>query len=83
MPHKYLERLKTLMPPLPNPPNRDVDWELAEDVYGLPFPSDFKEFVATYGNLRWCDLFAPIYPITSSRKTCVKSRELVLDYLKH
>lgn len=77
----HLERLKELMPPLEPAPDSVVDWNVARDVFGLSFPADFTEFVATYGNVIWCDLFRPIYPITKTLSDCQKSKDHVLEIL--
>lgn len=81
MSHQPLEELKTLMPPLEPPPENEVDWTMAEAVFGIRFPTDFKQFVLTYGNVIWCDLFRAIYPETDTREKCEKSRDDVLETL--
>jgi len=83
MASQHLERLKTFMPPLNPPPENEVNWKMAEEVFGLSFPLDFKQFVFTYGNVIWCDLFRAIYPETSSREACEKSREDLIETLTH
>lgn len=76
---QHLEELKVLMPPLVPPPENKVDWSVAEEVFGIRFPNDFKQFILTYGNVIWCDLFRAIYPETDSREKCDASRSEVLD----
>jgi hypothetical protein len=78
---RHLDRIKQRLPPLDPPPESHVDWTMAEGVYGLAFPTDFKQFIATYGNVEWCDLFRPVYPRTESRKACEQSRASVLQTL--
>lgn len=78
---KHVNRLKQLMPPLEPPPDNQVDWEVAEDVFGRSFPIDFKEFVRAYGNVIWCDLFRAIYPGSETRDACQKSRDYVENLL--
>jgi len=80
---RHLDKLKKLMPPLDPPPENSVDWAMAEQVFGLSFPNDFKQFVYTYGNVIWCDLFRTIYPETDTREACLKSREYTLELLSH
>lgn len=69
------------MLPLSPPPDNTVDWALAEEVYRLSFPNDFKQFIGVYGNIIWCDLFRAIYPETQSRDMCEKSKEYVHEIL--
>ncbi|MCA9046191.1 MAG: hypothetical protein KDA69_17820 [Planctomycetaceae bacterium] len=75
----HLAKLKKLMPPLDPPPENLVDWALAEEVFSLQFPTDFKQLVATYGNVIWCDLFRPIYPETDTLARCEASKNDVLE----
>ena len=44
------------------------DWSRPEirSLFELAFPEDYKQFIHTYGNVIWCDLFRPVYPDTSS-----------------
>jgi hypothetical protein len=77
----YIEKLKKAMPPLDPPPDNVVDWAMVRDVYGLDFPNDFKDFITTYGNVIWCDLFRAIYPETGTRQECEASRTDVLETL--
>jgi hypothetical protein len=81
MSSQHLEKLKQLMPPVNPPPENNVDWAMAEDVFGLRYPQDFKDFIHSYGNVIWCDLFRPIYPETSTRKQCEASRGEALETL--
>jgi len=76
-----LDRLVKLMPPLSPRPGNVVDWKLAEDVFGVTFPTDYKQFIDLYGNVIWCDAFRPFYPNTSSRAECENSKQHYLDVL--
>jgi hypothetical protein len=79
----HLERLKRLMPPIDPPPESDVNWPMAEEIFGTRFPTDFKNLIATYGNVIWCDLFRFIYPETSDEPACRRSREDVIETLSY
>ena len=80
---QHLARLKKLMPPLDSPPESVVEWSLAETGFGITFPEDYKEFVRTYGNVIWCDLFRPIYPATSTQQACEESKAYCLKVLSY
>ena len=69
------------MPPLVPARDNDVDWNMAEEVFGVRFPTDFKELVHTYGSVYWCDLFGLFYPDTSTREKCEESRRYVQQTL--
>ena len=71
----HVEKLKGLVPPLVPPPENAIDWEMAEQEYGLPFPEDFKRFVSVYGNVMWCDVFRPIYPKTALSQNGIGSAD--------
>jgi hypothetical protein len=78
-----LDRLVKLMPPLSPRPGGDVDWGLAEDVFNITFPADYKQFINTYGNVIWCDVFRPFFPNTTTRKDCEESRQQYIDVLSN
>ena len=81
MAHLHVEKLRKLVPPLEPPPENDVDWKIAEQIFGIDFPEDFKHFVKVYGNVMWCDMFRPIYPKTESIESCEQSKQYVLRTL--
>lgn len=45
-----LEELLNFIPPPADPVDTDGDWTLAEQEFGLTFPTDYKQFVETYGS---------------------------------
>jgi hypothetical protein len=77
----HVEKLRKLAPPLEAAPENVVDWAMAEKVYDLVFPEDFKKFIGVYGNVMWWDLFRPIYPRTESLDACRESKESVVRLL--
>jgi len=50
-----LDRLVGLVPPPENPEDLSAAWRLASEFLGFDFPSDFVEFVDTYGSGVWGD----------------------------
>jgi hypothetical protein len=38
-----------------------VKWDALEKEVGLAYPTSFKEFVGTYGGLRWFDRWCPVH----------------------
>lgn len=76
----HVKRLKRLVPPI-DQPSHEMDWALAEEIFGQPFPTDFKQMVSLYRDSLWCDLFRAIYPDTETRESCEMSREKVLRIL--
>ncbi|MFE7707287.1 SMI1/KNR4 family protein [Streptomyces sp. NPDC057486] len=46
--HPEVAELVRLMPPPAEGPDRKVDWARAEQVWGMAFPSDYKDFVDVY-----------------------------------
>ncbi len=77
----HVQKLTQLVPPLDPPPENVVDWKMAEDVFGISYPNDFRQLIHCYGNVMWCDLFRPVYPKTQTRAGCQESKEYVLELL--
>lgn len=63
-----LRKLTQLMPVPDYVRDQDVNWDTLESAVGLVYPAIFKEFVATYGALRWFDRWCPIYCTGKSKR---------------
>nr|WP_246460846.1 SMI1/KNR4 family protein [Nocardia transvalensis] len=55
-----LDRIRKLVPP-PSPAP-DTDWRTVERALGFPLPTDYKEFIDTYGSSRWEDYLHVMAP---------------------
>lgn len=69
------------MPPPSSPPETNVDWQAAQEVMGIDYPDDFKDFVHTYGSLVWCDTFRTVYPGVD-RQACEEYRAHIAELLE-
>jgi hypothetical protein len=63
-----LRKLTQLMPVPDDVRDQNVDWDALETEVGLVYPASFKEFVATYGALRWFDRWCPVYCTGKSKR---------------
>jgi hypothetical protein len=63
-----LRMLTHLMPVPDYVRDQHVDWDALEAAVGLSYPASFKEFVATYGALRWFDRWCPVYCTGKSKR---------------
>ncbi|QEV13647.1 SMI1/KNR4 family protein [Streptomyces fradiae ATCC 10745 = DSM 40063] len=46
--HPHVTALTRIMPPV-NGADEGVDWAAAEERWGVPFPADYRDFMARYG----------------------------------
>src|SRR5262249_7954133 len=57
--NQSLQRLIEIVPPPMSPvaPGSPGDWARVETELGVGLPSDFKEYIATYGAGKWASFF--------------------------
>ncbi len=64
-----IDRLIEVMPPPQSPVDlgTSIDWASIEQQVGLPLPTDYKEFIATYGTGSICGFLWVFNPFTKNR----------------
>src|SRR5689334_18889009 len=77
-----MRQLTQLMPVPDYVRDQKVNWDALENAVGLIYPASFKEFVATYGVLRWFDRWCPVFCTAKSKREIAGYLEFCRDILK-
>ncbi|HUS18079.1 MAG TPA: SMI1/KNR4 family protein [Terriglobales bacterium] len=62
-----IESLKLIIPPPSLPVECEGDWEALEAILGFEAPSDYREFIASYGSCLLDELIAPLNPFSANK----------------